>query len=139
MSKKPWIWSACRSHVITRSTPAARSRLVIIWRYFYIAIAIWVLSVVVGLFKRDLVYKYVYTIDGKTLTVKKAYNEERVVVLESINLATDEYTVTTEESDKKYYETPSGTVVSIQKADGSGFSIDVDDYFYAVLDHSKRR
>lgn len=117
---------------------AALLLLLLLFRYFYVAIAVWVLSIVVGFFKRNLIYKYVYSVDGEHLTVKKAYNEERVLIVEEVDLKGD-FSLTVGESEKKYYEKSTGTVVTVCKQGGEPFSIAVDDYFYAVLDYAQRR
>ncbi len=106
--------------------------LIILWRYFYIAIALWVLSIVVNFFKRNLIYKYVYTVADGTLTVEKVFSYEKKQILESIDLKQSE--ISLKETNNKYYEKRSELAMTVSCAKGE-FTLDVDEYFYALCEH----
>lgn len=116
---------------------AALLLLIFLWRFFYIAIIVWIISIAVGFFKRNLIYKYVYEVDGNNLTVYKEYNAEKRVICERLDLKNDIINVTIGEADLKYYETTDDIAVTITKKDGNKFSVAADAYFYALINYGK--
>ncbi|MBR1747495.1 MAG: hypothetical protein IJ735_04715 [Clostridia bacterium] len=113
--------------------------LLILFRYFYIAIAVWVLSIVPNVFKRNLIYKYVYSVDRDRLIVKRVINEEKSDVLEDLLIDRDIKSVRLGEAEKKYYDKPVDYSITIEKKDGKTFSITGDDYFFAVIEYILRQ
>ena len=114
--------------------------LLIFFRRFYIAIAVWCVSILVNIFKRRLIYKYVYAINDNTLTIFKEYNEEKTEEILSIKIDKDIKELTLGSfSDIKYYEHEQGNPITIKTLDSKIFTIMADDYFYALLDWNLRR
>ena len=111
--------------------------LLILYKYFYVSISLWAVSIVVGLFKRNMLYKYVYSIGSDRLSVKKVYNDERSTVLEEIDLTADDFSVEEGAGDNRYYEKPTDRIITVQSGDRN-FSLAVDDYFYSRILYAKR-
>lgn len=107
--------------------------LIMLFRRFYIAIAVWALSFVVNLFKRNWVFKYVYEIENGRLTVYKEYNLEKRSVCESLDIRTEISNAYLGEKGNKYYEKPTEISVTVEKNDGREFTLAADAYFYALL------
>jgi len=103
--------------------------LLILFKYFYIAICVWIASIVVNFFKRNLVYKYVYTVSKGVLTVEKVFNYDKKILCEQVELSAAE--IENGECGKKYYEISKEIPITV-KSGGREFSVDVDEYFYAV-------
>lgn len=117
---------------------AALLLLVIFFRYFYIAIAVWVVSVFVNVFKRNLLYKYVYSLENGTLTVIKEFTPEKKIICEKLDVKTQISNFSIGETDTRYYETPTNTIIKIEKIEGGSFSLAADKYFYGLIDYYKR-
>lgn len=117
---------------------AAVLLLIIFFRKFYIAIAVWALSFAVNVFKRNLIYKYVYEIENGVLTIYKEYNAEKRFICEKLNIECDITEISIGEKGEKYYETSSKLQIAIEKNDGSVFTLAADDYFYAVLNFLRK-
>lgn len=103
--------------------------LIVFFRYFYIAISLWVVSVILGFFKRNLIYKYVYTVKDGMLTVEKEYGYEKKILMEKVILK--EATLKIGQAPRKYYQESKEIPLAVKYADRE-FSIDVDEYFYAI-------
>ncbi len=112
---------------------AALLLLIILFKYFYIAIAVWVFSFAANLFKRNLLYKYVYEIENGNLTVYKEYNAEKRSICENLSIKADIEQIYLGAKGEKYYEQSTKTSITVVKNDGSEFTLAVDDYFYALL------
>lgn len=117
---------------------AALLLLIIFFRYFYIAIAVWILSVAVNSFKRNLVYRYVYVIGNGKIKVFKEYNVEKHELCVETDIATE---ITDfgfyEPQGDLYYGENDGNVFVVKCADKT-YSIVADTYFYALTDYYKR-
>ena len=107
--------------------------LVVLLPYFYIAIVVWFLSMIVNYFKRNLLYKYVYEIENGVLSVYKEYNAEKHELCEKSYISSLTVKDNLSENARQYYETPTETLISIKKQNGEEFILAVDDYFYALL------
>ena len=118
---------------------AAILLLILLWRYFYIAIAVWALSMVAAFFKRDLIYKYVYVIDNGVLKVIKMYNAEKSITVQEIVIDKDISDITFSETEKKYYERTVEMPITIVLKSGEEFSLSADTYFYGLLDYYRRQ
>lgn len=112
--------------------------LIILFRYFYIAILVWLASIAVNFFKRNLVFKYVYSIENGILTVTREYNAQRSVVLRKLDIIRDIKSVEFGETELKYYDIPSETPITVSTRDGDSFSLAADDFFYGLIDFLKR-
>lgn len=113
--------------------------LILLWRYFYIGIAVWIASMALSLFKRDLIYKYVYVVDDGVLKIIRTYNAEKSIVVKRIDIAEDVESVDLTETGTKYYERTVNTPITINLYDGERISIAVDDYFRGLLDYYGRK
>lgn len=115
---------------------AALLLLIVLFRYFYIAIAVWCLSIVVNFFKRNLLYRYVYSISDGILCVSKEYSPAKKTVCERLDLCNGEVlSVEIGDNGRKYFEEAHSEAVTFTKADGERFSIDADFYFYGLADY----
>ena len=113
---------------------AAIMLFILLFDRFYIAIAVFAISVVPAFFRKNLLYKYVYSIDENTITVTKVYNEASYRSVEVTNISdVDSFSIGAGEV--RYYEVPTDAVLTIQKKNGENYSLAVDDYFVACLDH----
>ena len=112
---------------------------ILVLRLFYIGIAVFILSLLPNVFKRNLLYKYVVSIDGKEIVVKKEYNAERFVILEKLDIEKDVLSFSIGEKGQRYFEVPTDLLLSVQKTDGREFCVAVDEYFYGVLDYVKNK
>ena len=112
--------------------------LIIMWRYFYIAIAVWVVSIILGFFKRNLIYKYVCSVDNGVLLIKKEYNAEKSDIVLSADIKKDVADIEIGEADKRYYEHTPDMPIKVLLKDGQIFSIPGDTYFFALLDYYRR-
>lgn len=117
---------------------AALVFLLALFRYFYVAIVVWVLSYVPSFFKRNLLYKYRYVVDGEKLIIEKVINEGKIIPMEDVDLK-EIVQYDDKESETKYYQKTPEKILTIEKKDGKRFSIAVDDYFYALVDYGYRR
>lgn len=112
--------------------------LIVFIKYFYIAIAVWILSVGVNFLKRNLVFRYVYKINDGKLSIIKEYDiqkSELCVELDIKNEISDFYFGQPE--GECYFDETHNDVLVIKTAD-KVFSLAADDYFYALTDYYKR-
>ena len=117
---------------------AAIMLLILLINYFYVAIIVWILSIIPTFFRKNLLFKYVYTVDGNKLIVQKEYDKERSVVMEEVVIGGNTPIDETGEG-TRYYETETERVLTVEKVDGSRFSIAIDDYFYALIDYARKQ
>ena len=117
---------------------AALLLLIIFIKYFYIAIAVWIVSVAVNFMKRNLIYRYVYKINEGKLYVLKEYNIQKNEICVETDIK--------EDISDFYFGSPEGgcffgeaqdEVLVIKTAD-KVFSLAADDYFYALTDYYKK-
>lgn len=113
---------------------AAIVSLLLLFKYFYIAIALWCLSFVPNYFKNRLVYKYVYVVKEGRLEVIREYDYNKTVICESVDIINAD--IKRGECEKRYYDA-SCEIPLIIKGDKEAFGIDVDEYMYALIEACK--
>ncbi|MCI5791145.1 MAG: hypothetical protein MR239_04605 [Clostridiales bacterium] len=109
--------------------------LIVLFKYFYIAIILWIASIVLNFFKRNLIYKYVYIVRDGKLEINKEYSYDKSLPCESVDLRKAE--IVRGETEKKYYEGDAEFPITV-KSDGREFSINADEYLYALAETYKR-
>ena len=118
---------------------AALLLLIILFHYFYIGIAVWMLSIVPNFFKHGLLYKYVYCISDGILTVNKEFNIQNSKELYRIDIKKDIESVSFIESGVKLYESITDMPVCIELKSGEMITLSADTYFYALIDYYRRQ